>query len=168
MGIAVVDILAKITANYRSVGQSARPRSPARRSAGRHAKLSKPCASKSGIPFYPADFNDTVIPHEARWKTTHINFTKGCYTGQEIVERVRSRGQVNRRRVKLKFSDAEPPPPARACALTAAKSASSPAPPFPRAINPPSAWATPAANTTLPAPSSKSTTAPPPKSSPSR
>ncbi len=64
---------------------------------------------EAGIPFYPADFNDTVIPHEARVETTHISFTKGCYTGQEIVERVRSRGQVNRVRVRLKFSSAEPP-----------------------------------------------------------
>src|ERR1700723_679417 len=65
---------------------------------------------EAGIPFYPADFNDTVIPHEAPVETTHISFTKGCYTGQEIVERVRSRGQVNRRRVRLKFSTPEPPP----------------------------------------------------------
>jgi folate-binding protein YgfZ len=65
---------------------------------------------EAGIPFYPADFNDTVIPHEAGVEGTHISFTKGCYTGQEIVERVRSRGQVNRLRVKLKFSTPEPPP----------------------------------------------------------
>jgi folate-binding protein YgfZ len=66
---------------------------------------------EAGIPFYPADFNDTVIPHEAAVETTHISFTKGCYTGQEIVERVRSRGQVNRRRVNFKFSTPEPPAP---------------------------------------------------------
>ena len=65
---------------------------------------------EAGIPFYPADFNDTVIPHEAAVENTHISFSKGCYTGQEIVERVRSRGQVNRVRVKLKFSMPEPPP----------------------------------------------------------
>jgi folate-binding protein YgfZ len=65
---------------------------------------------EAGIPFYPADFNDTVIPQEAAVESTHISFTKGCYTGQEIVERVRSRGQVNRLRVRLKFSTAEPPP----------------------------------------------------------
>ena len=64
---------------------------------------------EAGIPFYPADFNDTVIPHEAAVETTHISFSKGCYTGQEIVERVRSRGQVNRLRVWLKFSTPEPP-----------------------------------------------------------
>lgn len=64
---------------------------------------------EAGIPWFPADFNDTVIPHEAALEDTHISFSKGCYTGQEIVERVRSRGHVNRRRVSLKFSTADPP-----------------------------------------------------------
>ena len=66
---------------------------------------------EAGIPWFPDDFNDSVIPHEAALEATHISFSKGCYTGQEIVERVRSRGQVNRRRVQLKFSTAEPPGP---------------------------------------------------------
>ena len=66
---------------------------------------------EDGIAWFPDDFNDTVIPHEAALEATHISFTKGCYTGQEIVERVRSRGQVNRRRVQLKFSTVEPPAP---------------------------------------------------------
>ncbi len=66
---------------------------------------------EAGIPWFPVDFNDTVIPHEAAVEGTHISFNKGCYTGQEIVERVRSRGQVNRKRVTLKFSTAEPPAP---------------------------------------------------------
>jgi folate-binding protein YgfZ len=62
---------------------------------------------EAGIPWFPQDFNDTVIPHEAALEDTHISFTKGCYTGQEIVERVRSRGHVNRRRVRLRFSPPE-------------------------------------------------------------
>jgi folate-binding protein YgfZ len=66
---------------------------------------------EAGVPWFPDDFNDTVIPHEAALETTHISFSKGCYTGQEIVERVRSRGQVNRRRVRLQFSYTEPPVP---------------------------------------------------------
>src|SRR6266702_1225470 len=49
------------------------------------------------------------IPHEAGLQDSQISYTKGCYTGQEIVERVRSRGQVNRQRVELAFSgDAVP------------------------------------------------------------
>jgi folate-binding protein YgfZ len=66
---------------------------------------------EAGVPWFPADFNDAMIPHEAALETTHISFTKGCYTGQEIVERVRSRGHVNRKRVSLKFSAATPPLP---------------------------------------------------------
>jgi folate-binding protein YgfZ len=66
---------------------------------------------EAGVPWFPLDFNDTTIPHEAVLESTHISFSKGCYTGQEIVERVRSRGHVNRKRVSLKFSTAEPPAP---------------------------------------------------------
>jgi folate-binding protein YgfZ len=64
---------------------------------------------EAGVPWYPDDFSEAMIPHEAAVETTHISFNKGCYTGQEIVERVRSRGHVNRKRVSLKFSDAAPP-----------------------------------------------------------
>jgi len=64
---------------------------------------------EAGIPRFPVDFNDGMIPHEAALETTHISFMKGCYTGQEIVERVRSRGHVNRRRALLKFSGSDAP-----------------------------------------------------------
>ncbi|HXU22223.1 MAG TPA: glycine cleavage T C-terminal barrel domain-containing protein [Verrucomicrobiae bacterium] len=66
---------------------------------------------EAGIPWFPADFNDAMIPHEAALEDTHISFNKGCYTGQEIVERVRSRGHVNRKRVPLQFSTSQPPAP---------------------------------------------------------
>ena len=66
---------------------------------------------EAGVPWFPIDFGDTVIPHEAAVEGTHVNFNKGCYTGQEIVERVRSQGRVNRKRVRLKFSSAQPPLP---------------------------------------------------------
>jgi aminomethyltransferase len=66
---------------------------------------------EAGTPWFPVDFNDSVIPHEAALQDTHISFSKGCYTGQEIVERVRSRGHVNRKRVRLRFSAPEPPLP---------------------------------------------------------
>jgi folate-binding protein YgfZ len=57
-----------------------------------------------GVPWFGYDFGEKQIPHEAGLQDSHISYTKGCYTGQEIVERVRSRGQVNRRRVELSFS----------------------------------------------------------------
>ena len=64
---------------------------------------------EAAIPWFPLDFNETMIPQEAVLEATHISFNKGCYTGQEIVERVRSRGHVNRKRVSLRFSTSEPP-----------------------------------------------------------
>jgi len=59
------------------------------------------------IPWFAYDFGEKQIPHEAGLQDSHISYTKGCYTGQEIVERVRSRGQVNRVRVSLKIEGAE-------------------------------------------------------------
>jgi folate-binding protein YgfZ len=56
-----------------------------------------------GVPWFGYDFGEKQIPHEAGLESSHISYTKGCYTGQEIVERVRSRGRVNRRRVELLF-----------------------------------------------------------------
>jgi folate-binding protein YgfZ len=64
-----------------------------------------------GVPWFGYDFGEKQIPHEAGLENSHISYTKGCYTGQEIVERVRSRGHLNRRRVSLLFSgDAVPGP----------------------------------------------------------
>jgi len=57
-----------------------------------------------GSPWFGYDFGEKQIPHEAGLENSHISYTKGCYTGQEIVERVRSRGHINRRRVSLLFS----------------------------------------------------------------
>jgi len=63
------------------------------------------------IPWFGYDFGEKQIPHEAGLQDSHISYTKGCYTGQEIVERVRSRGQVNRQRVRLSFSGNSAPAP---------------------------------------------------------
>jgi folate-binding protein YgfZ len=65
---------------------------------------------EQGVPWFSYDFGEKQIPHEAGLELSHISYTKGCYTGQEIVERVRSRGQVNRRRVSLLFTGDTPPP----------------------------------------------------------
>jgi aminomethyltransferase len=75
-----------------------------------------------GIPWFGYDFGEKQIPHEAGLQNSHISYTKGCYTGQEIVERVRSRGQVNRVRVSLKF-DAAAAPPANIALLADGKEA---------------------------------------------
>ena len=64
---------------------------------------------EQGIPWFGYDFGEKQIPHEAGLQDSHISYTKGCYTGQEIVERVRSRGAVNRRRVLFSIATQSPP-----------------------------------------------------------
>ncbi len=71
-----------------------------------------------GLPWFGYDFGDKQIPHEAGLQNSHISYTKGCYTGQEIVERVRSRGQVNRQRVGLVFPAGANNVPSAGTALT--------------------------------------------------
>ncbi|HSZ60426.1 MAG TPA: hypothetical protein VK828_01430 [Terriglobales bacterium] len=48
-----------------------------------------------GIPQFGVDIRDRDLPQETG-QTRAMNFTKGCYLGQEIVERIRSRGAVHR------------------------------------------------------------------------
>jgi folate-binding protein YgfZ len=50
----------------------------------------------SGIPLYGVDIRERDLPQETE-QTRALNFSKGCYIGQEIVERIRSRGAVHRK-----------------------------------------------------------------------
>lgn len=47
------------------------------------------------IPVHGKDYGEANIPHETQLLDI-VSFSKGCYVGQEIVERVKSQGQVNR------------------------------------------------------------------------
>jgi folate-binding protein YgfZ len=48
-----------------------------------------------GIPRYGVDIRERDLPQETG-QMRALSFTKGCYLGQEIVERIRSRGAVHR------------------------------------------------------------------------
>lgn len=64
-----------------------------------------------GLPRYGEDVTAREIPHETRLVERAVCFTKGCYLGQEIVERVRSRGHVNRVLVSLVIMGHKEPAP---------------------------------------------------------
>ena len=49
-----------------------------------------------GVPRYGQDIRERDLPQETE-QNQALNFTKGCYIGQEIVERIRSRGAVHRK-----------------------------------------------------------------------
>jgi len=65
---------------------------------------------ENGKPRYGEEISDTSLPQETQ-QMHAVSFTKGCYLGQEIVERIRARGHVNRKLVRLQFDSTEAPAP---------------------------------------------------------
>ncbi len=63
---------------------------------------------EAGIPLLGAELDEDVLPAEARLENA-IATDKGCYVGQEIVARLRARGQVRHLLVGLRFDSPEPP-----------------------------------------------------------
>ncbi len=54
-----------------------------------------------GIPAMGAELGEKTIPAEAEIVDRSVDFTKGCYVGQELVARVDSRGNNTPRKVRL-------------------------------------------------------------------
>ncbi len=61
-----------------------------------------------GIPAYGIDIVERDLPQETA-QLRALNFNKGCYLGQEIVERIRSRGNVHRHIRPLELTGPVPP-----------------------------------------------------------
>jgi folate-binding protein YgfZ len=61
----------------------------------------------SGIPRYGVDIRERDLPQETE-QARALNFNKGCYVGQEIVERIRSRGAVHRKFTGFLAESTEP------------------------------------------------------------
>jgi folate-binding protein YgfZ len=51
---------------------------------------------EAGRPAFGVELDDGVIPTEAGLEARAVDHTKGCYTGQEVIVRIRDRGHVNR------------------------------------------------------------------------
>jgi folate-binding protein YgfZ len=56
---------------------------------------------EAGLPQLGAEIGERTLPPEARLEHA-ISYTKGCFVGQEIAARLRSRGGVNRLLVQLR------------------------------------------------------------------
>jgi aminomethyltransferase len=61
-----------------------------------------------GIPAYGVDMVERDLPQETS-QIRALSFNKGCYLGQEIVERIRSRGNVHRHLRHLEIEGTLPP-----------------------------------------------------------
>jgi aminomethyltransferase len=62
---------------------------------------------ENGKPRYGEDIRETSLPQETQ-QMHGVSFTKGCYLGQEIVERIRTQGHVNKKLVRLEIDGSEP------------------------------------------------------------
>lgn len=54
-----------------------------------------------GIPKWPNELSPGILPPEAGIEASAISYTKGCYTGQEVISRMKRAGKTNRHLVKL-------------------------------------------------------------------
>ena len=75
---------------------------------------------EGGRPVFGTDMDETTIPIEAGIHDRAIDYEKGCYTGQEVIIRIRDRGRVNRHLRQLRLGDV--PTPAKGTELIADES----------------------------------------------
>jgi folate-binding protein YgfZ len=60
---------------------------------------------ESGIPRFGADMDETNIPLECGIEAQAISYNKGCYIGQEVINRIHSIGHVTRQLCGLRLAD---------------------------------------------------------------
>lgn len=64
---------------------------------------------ETGRPAYGAEMDDGTLPPEVGIVDRAIDHAKGCYTGQEVIVRIRDRGHVNRELRRLDLDGAPAP-----------------------------------------------------------
>jgi folate-binding protein YgfZ len=68
---------------------------------------------EAGIPRFSADMDETNIPLECGIEARAVSYTKGCYIGQEVINRIHTIGHVNRELRGLRLADDLKTPPAK-------------------------------------------------------
>jgi folate-binding protein YgfZ len=63
----------------------------------------------AGFPWHGVDLNEANLPQEADRDALAISFTKGCYLGQETVARLDALGQVQKKLVRWRIHETNPP-----------------------------------------------------------
>jgi folate-binding protein YgfZ len=61
---------------------------------------------ENGKPVYGEDIRETTLPQETQ-QMHAVSFNKGCYIGQEIVERIRALGQVHKKLERIELDSAD-------------------------------------------------------------
>ncbi|MCH7527121.1 MAG: folate-binding protein YgfZ [Planctomycetes bacterium] len=66
---------------------------------------------EAGLPWPFTEITDQVLPAETDQQERAVTFNKGCYLGQEIVERMRAHDSIARKLVLLRVDGDVPPSP---------------------------------------------------------
>ncbi len=82
------------------------------------AEAAEECRVVSGIPAMGAELGDKTIAAEAGLVERTVSFSKGCYTGQELVARLDSRGNNVPRRLVGVVAGTDPAVPSLASGMT--------------------------------------------------
>ncbi|MBI3858038.1 MAG: folate-binding protein YgfZ [Planctomycetes bacterium] len=61
---------------------------------------------ESGFPRWGADMDATLLPMEAGLEPIAVSYTKGCYIGQEVIQRVKTYSEPPKMLVQLEVADA--------------------------------------------------------------
>lgn len=67
---------------------------------------------EAGIPRFGVDMDETSLPLECGIEARAVSYQKGCYIGQEVINRIHSIGHVNRQLCHLFLPDDTATPPA--------------------------------------------------------
>jgi folate-binding protein YgfZ len=68
---------------------------------------------EAGLPRFGMDMDESNFPQEAGIEARAVNYHKGCYIGQEVLNRIHTRGHVNRRLCGLRLAEDLPALPAK-------------------------------------------------------
>ena len=60
---------------------------------------------EAGIPRFGVDMDETNLPLECGIESRAVSYSKGCYIGQEVINRVHSFGHVTRELRGLRLAD---------------------------------------------------------------
>jgi folate-binding protein YgfZ len=57
----------------------------------------------AGVPRFGVDMDETNLPQETGLEARAVSYNKGCYIGQEVINRIHSIGRVNKTLTRFEF-----------------------------------------------------------------
>lgn len=72
-------------------------------------KLVETLRIQQGVPSWGREMTAQMLPPEAGLDRDAISYSKGCYIGQEVIARIKSKGHVNKKLARISSAAGDPP-----------------------------------------------------------